>query len=114
MSEFGDAEVQHLHQTILAHHDIFGLDVAMNDPRRVRRLERAGDLNGDIDRLLHAEPLWVVRRRISQSLAQRLALDVFAGNEVRSVGMNDLKDSDDVRMIELRNGEGLLLEAPHA
>ena len=47
-------------------------------------------------------------------MAQRLAFDVFADDEARAVGVNDLEDGNDVRVIELGDGRCLLLEAPHA
>jgi hypothetical protein len=44
----GDAEVQHLDIAVVAHHDVFRLDVAMDDARGVRRGQRACDLAAKI------------------------------------------------------------------
>ena len=41
------AEVQHLHRAVGAHLDVGGLEIAVDDPLLVRRLERLGDLLRD-------------------------------------------------------------------
>jgi hypothetical protein len=45
------AEVEDLHLPGVAHHDVAGLDVAVDDALGVRRLERLGDLLRDADDL---------------------------------------------------------------
>ena len=47
----GEAEVHHLDTALSRQHHISGLQITVNDPFRVRGLERLGDFTGD------AEPL---------------------------------------------------------
>ncbi len=46
---FGQAEVEQLHDAALGDEDVGGLHVAMNDALLVRRVERIGDLDGEVD-----------------------------------------------------------------
>src|SRR5262245_37873901 len=83
----------------------------MYDPGGVRFGQGAGDLNGDIQRLdqFHADPC--------KTLAQGLPVNKFLRDEMDAPGfcldLIDLKNGDDVRMVERRGGAGLLLEASH-
>src|SRR5687767_2728831 len=47
-----------------------------------------------------------------QQTSQRAPLDVFRGEEELLVGLPELVDGEDVRVIEGRDRAGLLLEAP--
>src|SRR5262249_47040345 len=49
LGQFSQAEIQDLHQTALANHDVLGLDVAMRDARSVRFSERGGDLDSNLE-----------------------------------------------------------------
>ena len=51
LAVLGDAEVEDLHQPVRAHHDVLGLDVAVDDACAVRGREGARDLDGDVERL---------------------------------------------------------------
>ena len=52
LCELGKAEVKHFHIAVSPQHYIFGLDVAMHYPRRVRFGQRAGDLYRYVERFL--------------------------------------------------------------
>src|SRR5262245_60383789 len=48
-----------------------------------------------------------------QTLPQRLAFNVFGGDEMSPVHLPDLEDGDDVRVVESAHRAGLTLEAPN-
>ena len=68
------AEVEQLHVAVGPHHDVVGLDVAMDDPGDVRDRQRLGDLARDVDRAVDPDPLRRQRpqrrRRRSSSMAR--------------------------------------------
>ena len=55
LSDFGKTEVQHLGLPAPGHEDVRWLDIAMDDARAVRHVERVGELNGHIQQLLQRE-----------------------------------------------------------
>src|ERR1051326_4450614 len=103
--ERGHAEVEDFHAAVATQHDVLGLDVAMNDPRLVRRGERARYAQRNLDGLGE----W--QRPAREAVPQRLALDVFAGDEVHAVVDADVEDGDDVRVVEHRRALRLALES---
>ena len=48
-------EVEHLHVPAIGQEDVAGLDVAVDDPVGVRRVQRVGDLDADVDELMDLE-----------------------------------------------------------
>ena len=62
-----EAEVEHLHVAVAAHHDVLGLDVAMDDAGGVRGGQRARHLPPDLDAWSRAAA------RVSMHRPQRLA-----------------------------------------
>src|SRR5439155_16536506 len=92
--EFCQAEIQHLHDAVTAHHDVLRLDVTMRNPGGVGCGERARRL----DR--HLKYFSQVHWRPFHALAQSLAVDEFSGNKMVSFGFADFVDRDDVRMIQ--------------
>ena len=93
---------------LLVEQDVRRLHVAVDEPLRVRGVERVGDLRGDRDRA----------RRLERALAtqQRLQVgpvDVAHRDEEAAVGLARLVDRDDVRVVEAR-GEPRLAEHPLA
>ena len=100
------AEVEHLHLACVAHDDVAGLDVAVDDALGVGRAERRRDLQRDV----HDG-----RRR--QLVARHVGLEVepvhaLHGDERPTLEAVDLVDRADVRVIQLRDGVGFALEAP--
>ena len=114
LAQLGQPEVQHLHDTIFAQHDVFRLDVTMNNSVLVGDGKRSGDLYGDVQCSVWPQALlW----RVLQMLAERLAFDVLGYDVVSAASFlrrfADLMDGDDIRMIERRDGVCFLLEAPY-
>ena len=54
-AQLREAEVQHLDHPVRPEHHVLGLDVAVDDPGRVRGAQRRGHLDGDVERLTQAE-----------------------------------------------------------
>src|SRR5215472_14650275 len=69
------------------------------------RVKRIGDLNSEIEQLLHIGP---VARQIA---VERLAFNQLHGDEILAVGLADFVDDADVRVIERRGGARFELEA---
>src|SRR5208337_3396893 len=74
-------------------------------PLAVGRIQRIGDLNRDIEQGL------AVQRASGDAVLQRSAIQELHGNEWLSLGLADLIDGADVRMIQRRCGTGLAAEA---
>ena len=101
-----EAEVEHLDLARRREHDVGRLDVAVDDPRRVRGRERARDVHRVAQRLVHRQ------RPLREQAVERAALHVLHRDAVRAVGrLVDVVDGDDVRVIERRGGAGLADEA---
>src|SRR5262245_26505961 len=77
----------------------------MDNARGVSRRQRAEGLRG------HVEDLADRRLRSRHSPAQRLAFDELGGDEVPAFSLADLKNRDDVRMIQRGGGLSLLLKS---
>lgn len=112
LGEFGETEIQHLHQAVVPQHDVLGFDVAVRDAGAVGGHERAADLHRNFDRFCNRQS------STGQMLSQRLPSDEFHRDEVGFAGfgphLTDLVDCQDVRMVERANRARLLLEAAHA
>ena len=63
LGELGQAEVEHLHVAVGPQHDVFRLDVAVDDAGVVRGGERAGDADGDVEHFAGIEPPFGHRSR---------------------------------------------------
>jgi hypothetical protein len=76
----------------------------MHDARRMRRLQRAGALQGDFAHFFRREsPAF-------HSLPQRDAVDQFGGDEPGARGVSDFVDRNRVGMVECRGGARLRLK----
>ena len=102
---FCQAKVQHLHLLTFGDEDVRRLDVAVDDPLAVGRVQCVGNLNGDVEQGL------AVQRAAGNAVLQRLAIQELHGNEWLSLGLADLIDGADVGMIERRCRAGLAAEA---
>ncbi len=80
-------------------HHVRRLDVAVDDARRVRELERLAQLAHDAHALLQVEALV----RIEEVL-ELLALDELHDEVGNFVLLAEVVDLDDVRMVEARHG----------
>jgi len=90
----GDPEVRDLDPSVAGEQHVLGLDVTMNHAAAVRMGERVGNRAADRQCLGHAHG------SSSQSLAQRLPLDVLHGQEDLAVELADVVEHDDVGMVE--------------
>ena len=77
----------------------------MDDPARVRRVERVGDLDRDLEKPLEG------RRRPRQEVPKRLAFDELHDDERAPVRLVDVVDRADVRVLERRRRPGLALQS---
>src|ERR1044071_507801 len=89
----------------MAEHDVFGLDVAVNDAFGVRGFQRPRHLNADAQ---HVVNLQLVAPDV---ISQRLAVDELCGDKLIWRFLSNLEDGQNVRMIELEDGAGFLLKA---
>ena len=78
----------------------------MDDALGVRGLERIGNLNGQIEHFCEPE-----RLAIRQPLPQGLPFEQLHGQQRLTVGVVDLVDRADVRVVQRRGGARLALEA---
>ena len=76
--ELREAEVEHLEQPVGRHHQVLGLEVAVDDAGAVRLREAVGELRPEIEQLRDRQ------RAARQPAAQRLALHVLHHHEVRA------------------------------
>src|SRR5262245_35582876 len=93
-SELGQVELEDCDETVRPRHYVFRLDVAVHDPRRVRRRERFRDLPRHVERRGQAQ--WPA----SHLIAQCLAFDKLADDVMRAFGFADLVNGQDVWMVE--------------
>src|SRR5215471_18396986 len=92
--ELGEAEIEELRFPAAGHEDVPGLDVAVDDPPRVRSLESVGDLDGELERLVERQSPCV------QSVLQGLAVKELHHEEGLPFVFVDVVDRADVRILE--------------
>ena len=114
--ELRHPEVEHLHQDAtvrlggLDQHDVFGLEIAVDDPGVVQRANRLTDLPRDVDRVGH------VQRVLALQLgAQRVAVDVL--HRVRQASgrllLDELHQVHQRLVLDHARGPRLVEEALH-
>src|ERR1019366_7706264 len=104
IGQFGQPEVQDLRLSSRSDEDIRGLQVSMHNTFAVRDVESVGNLNTDIDDLVH-------RQRVAVDLLiQTLAFQQLHGDEVLRIAFLDGIDGANVGMVQGRGGTRLLLE----
>ena len=91
-----------------ADEDVRRLHVAVDEPARVRRVERGGDLRDDAERAAHRQPSLGDEQRL-----QVAAVDVLHRDVEHVVGLARVVDGDDARVVE-RRGEPRLAQEPLA
>jgi hypothetical protein len=106
MRQLRQAEVEDLDATVPRHEEVLRLQVAVDDPFRVRRREASGDLSRVIERLTHRETSGC------QALAKRFASQQLRYDVGRALFGTEVVDREDPRMVERRGGSRLLLESP--
>ena len=99
------AEIEDLHVTIGPNHDVFGLDVPVDDAGRVRGGERPRDLSTDLQRRRQ-------RLRALDERPQRLSIDQLLDDEqLTGRRFTDFVDRDDVGVVEGGSGARLAKES---
>ncbi len=105
LRELGEAEIQNLCETVGRHHDVLRLQIPVHDVGGVSLGEAVGHLGGDRQRLARRG------HPFGEDLPQCLSRDELHGDPGDPVGLPDVVDRDDVRVVERGSGPGLLLEA---
>jgi hypothetical protein len=106
LGQLGQAEVQDLRVTVLGDHDVFRLDLAMNDAGSVRGRKCGGHLRRDRQPFIE-RPIPPRRQRVTQRPAADELLDDEVGGSVGA----DVVHRGGVRMAQRGGRAGLLLEA---
>jgi hypothetical protein len=78
----------------------------VDDALRVRGVQRIGELNGHLEQVVDLEG------PAREALPQRLAFEQFHRNERLALGLADVVDGADVRMIERRRRTRFPLKPP--
>ena len=92
----GEPEIEHLRRAFARDHDVARLHVAMNDPRVVRRRERACDAS-------EPSQLHLGRHlRVADERAQWRASNELHHEEERAVHLAEIEDRDGIRMRQRR------------
>ena len=107
----GEPEVEHLDGAVVTHLDVAGLQIAMDDPLLVRRVERLGDLSCQRER-------FVDRQRAGLSFSASVGPSTSSSTRpsvepVVSIQRLQPVDGADVRMIQRREDAGLAPEPRH-
>ena len=99
------SEIQNLGLPTLGHEDVRRLDVAMHDALGVRRIQRVGKLDAQVQNFVGLEGLG------ADAVLEGLPLQQFHGDERPAFVLVDVVDGADVGVIEGGGGLGLALEA---
>jgi hypothetical protein len=89
------------------HHDVAGLDVAVDDLSPVREVQRLGDLNRDLEPLVEG-----CRIPLANQLRNVAAFQVLHDEVLAILELSAIVDRDDVRVLKAGNGFLLDMEAP--
>ena len=98
-----ETEIEQLDAT-LRHHDVSGFEIAMHDAGKVCLVERVGDLDCHLQRVLELE------RPARQAVRERLTYEVFEHEVVGAALMAHVIQRADVLMLETGDGFGFPLE----
>ncbi len=101
----GEAEVEDLGPAGGGDHHVRRLQVAVHDVVRVRLGQAVGNLARELDGAQRA------RQAVAQHAIERLALDQLHDDPVAFVGLDDVVDVDDGRVVEARRHPRLAAEA---
>jgi hypothetical protein len=107
--QLGEAEVQHLDESVRPAYHVLGLEIAVHDTCGVRSAQGSSDLHGEIERLAPPDG------PSCQALSQRFALHELHRDKLLAVGcFAECVNRADVRMVQSGDGARLLLEAGDA
>ena len=99
-----EAEVEHLHRAGGGELDVRRLEIAVDDPLLVRRLQRLGDLAREYE--CHVER----QRSAGKTIGQGRAVDHFHHDGVAAACDFEAVDGGDVRMVQRREQPRLALQ----
>jgi hypothetical protein len=100
-----EAEVEDFDAAIFGQHDVFWLEVAVNDSGGVSGGQAVGYLRGDFEKFAGRDGL------AGEQRSERFTLDQFA-DDVLLAGFNaDVVNGDDVGVVERGDGAGFALKA---
>ena len=105
LQDSGEPEIDDLDEAVGAEHDVFRLDVAMNDAGAVGGIKGGGALEADGEGFFGWE--WSG----GETLAESDAFDEFGGDEPGIAGLADVEDGEDIGVVEGGGGFGFGLEA---
>src|SRR5580658_8273559 len=92
--DFRQPEVENLHLSSIRGEYVRGLDVPMDDPLRMCRIQCICNLDAQIEYRLE------LQRLASDSVPERLPLQQFHGDEGSPIGLVNLVDRADVRVVQ--------------
>ena len=95
-SHLGEAEIEHFHAIARPDEDVGGFDVAVDDARAMRGVQRVGDLGAHVEGGVQAQ------RTGGEPILQRRALQILHDDERPPVLLADVVDGADVRVVERR------------
>ncbi|HEV7428635.1 MAG TPA: hypothetical protein VGQ46_19945 [Thermoanaerobaculia bacterium] len=101
----GEAEVGDARLAAAVDHDVGRLEIAMQDPFRVRGGEAGGKSARDLDGLVMREPADAL-----EQARKVFAVDLLHGHEMRAVPFADVVDAADVGMRDLPPEADFLVE----
>src|SRR5262249_49608396 len=104
LSHSRETEVENLDGSALVHHDVRGLQVAMNDGLVMGGSDSAWQRYCEFEELLQGQATF------GDQAIEGLAIDQFHGDEVKAGRLLDRMNGDDVWVIETGRRTRLLLE----
>ena len=99
------SEVENLHMAVVSHHHVCRLQIAVDDVLPMRRRQRAGQRNRNV------EKAHLRQSAVRNYLVERGPLDELHRYERNGIVFLDGEDGDDVRVVQRSDGLGLASEA---
>jgi hypothetical protein len=96
LHEFGKPEIDDLGVALARHHDVGWLEIAVHHAFVVRQSETLRDFRDQLQRAGHRQPF------LFQDIAEFFAFDELQRDEGHAVGLVDLENGGDVRMVQRR------------